>query len=256
MLAILSPAKSLNTEVMPNMPATTEPAFLDRTQVLADHMRHYSPAELAHLMKLSDSLSSLNAARFEQWQADHRDESLLPAVFAFNGDVYQGLDIQTLAPELLPQVNARLRILSGLYGLLRPLDAMRPYRLEMGTKLQHGPTTSLPKFWRDTVTDALNHELQGAMLVNLASQEYAEAVDFGAINGPVVSPVFKDFKNGDYKIISFYAKRARGLMARFLVEHEVATPEALQDFNYGGYQYSDTHSKPMAPCFIRDPSAT
>lgn len=255
MLAILSPAKSLNTALTPGLPSATTPAFIDRAAVLAEHMRHYSPSDLANLMKLSDKLSALNAARFEEWSSDHQSAELLPAVFAFNGDVYQGLDVHTLSPSALEAVNARIRILSGLYGLLRPFDAMRPYRLEMGTKLAHGPASSLPDYWRETVTEALNETLQGAMLVNLASNEYAAAVDFSAINGPVISPVFKDLKNGEYKIISFYAKRARGLMARFLVEQDVNHPDGLKAFDYAGYRYSETHSKPNAPCFIRDPEA-
>lgn len=255
MLAILSPAKSLNTEVTPGLPSPTTPEFIDRAAVLADHMRNYSPSDLANLMKLSDKLSALNAVRFEEWSSDHQSKDLLPAVFAFSGDVYQGLDVHSLNSTALEAVNTRIRILSGLYGLLRPFDAMRPYRLEMGTKLAQGPANSLPDYWRETVTQALNETLRGAMLVNLASNEYAAAVDFSAINGPVISPVFKDLKNGEYKIISFYAKRARGLMARFLVEHNVDSPEGLKAFDYAGYRYSETHSKANAPCFIRDPQA-
>jgi len=255
MLAVLSPAKSLNTDLIPGLPAATVPVFLEQSQRLAEHMRSYSPADLADLMKLSDKLAALNAARFEQWDSNHASDDLLPAAFAFNGDVYQGLDVNSLSQPALDALNKRIRILSGLYGLLRPFDAMRPYRLEMGTKLKQGPVTSLPDYWRNSVTDALNAELNGAMLVNLASNEYAQAIHFPSIAGPVITPVFKDRKNGEYKIISFYAKRARGLMARFLVEHDIERPDDLHAFDSAGYRYAPEHSKPNAPCFLRDPDA-
>ncbi len=256
MLAILSPAKSLNADVMATLPTATTPMFIQEAAVLAEQMRNYSPSDLAALMKLSDKLSALNAARFEQWQSDHTADDLLPAVYAFNGDVYQGLDVTSLSPDALDRLNDRIRILSGLYGVLRPTDAMRPYRLEMGTRFKTGPITSLPNYWRDAVTKHLNHALDGRPLLNLASQEYAQSVDFNAIKGGVITPVFKDLKNGEYKIISFYAKRARGLMARFLVEQNVDAAADLQAFDYQGYAYSHAHSTPEAPCFLRDPSAS
>lgn len=255
MLAIISPAKSLNTERTETMPAASKPQFLDQANELAKLMRHYSPSDLANLMKLSDKLSALNAARFEQWTPDHTDPELLPAVFAFNGDVYQGLEVSTLSEKSLHALNDRVRILSGLYGLLRPLDAMRPYRLEMGTKFNTGSIRSLPSYWQSTVTDALNADLDGGVLVNLASTEYSAAVNFAQIEGTVVSPVFKDKKNGDYKIISFYAKRARGLMARYLVEHNIDRIEGLLDFDTQGYRYAKALSTPEKPCFIRDPES-
>lgn len=255
MLAILSPAKSLNAETSaPALPATT-PEFIDKAATLAEQMRQCSPADLASLMKLSDKLSALNAARFEQWDANHSNPELLPAVYAFNGDVYQGLDATSLSNEARARLNDRIRILSGLYGLLRPTDAMRPYRLEMGTKLKSGPIRSLPDYWKATVTEAINQSLQGRPLVNLASQEYAQAVDMQRIESPVITPVFKDLKNGEYKIISFYAKRARGLMARFLVENTVASSDDLKSFDYQGYRYSAADSTASSPCFTRDPNA-
>lgn len=256
MLAILSPAKSLNSEVTVARPDTTVPQFVEEAAVLAEQMRQYSPSDLAGLMKLSDTLSALNAARFEQWQPDHTADELLPAVYAFNGDVYQGLDVTSLSAAALGRLNDRIRILSGLYGVLRPSDAMRPYRLEMGTRFKTGPITSLPNYWKETVTSHLNQTLDGRPLLNLASQEYAQAVDLKAIEGGVITPVFKDLKNGEYKIISFYAKRARGLMARFLLEQEVDARADLHAFDYQGYVYSKAHSTPEAPCFLRDPSAS
>ena len=256
MLAVLSPAKSLNTDLIPGLPAATVPVFLEQSQRLAEHMRSYSPADLADLMKLSDKLAALNAARFEQWDSNHASDDLLPAAFAFNGDVYQGLDVTSLSAAALGRLNDRIRILSGLYGVLRPSDAMRPYRLEMGTRFKTGPITSLPNYWKETVTSHLNQTLDGRPLLNLASQEYAQAVDLKAIEGGVITPVFKDLKNGEYKIISFYAKRARGLMARFLLEQEVDARADLHAFDYQGYVYSKAHSTPEAPCFLRDPSAS
>ena len=253
MLAILSPAKSLNTDLSVDRSTITTPQFLDEATTLTDIMRGFSPSDLASLMKLSDKLSALNAARFEQWSPDHQADDLLPAVYAFNGDVYQGLDVQTLGPDALNRLARHVRILSGLYGLLRPFDAMRPYRLEMGTKLQGQAITSLPEFWKNKITQRLNADLNGAPLINLASNEYSAAVDLKAIKGPTISPVFKDLKNGEYKIISFYAKRARGLMARFMVETDPQTAIDLHAFDYHGYRYSKAHSTPGAPCFIRDP---
>ena len=253
MLAILSPAKSLNTDLSVDRSTITTPQFLEEATTLTTMMREFSPSDLASLMKLSDKLSALNAARFEQWSPDHHADDLLPAVYAFNGDVYQGLDVQTLSPDALNRLAGHVRILSGLYGLLRPFDAMRPYRLEMGTKLQGQAITSLPEFWNNKITQRLNADLKGAPLINLASNEYSAAVDFQAIEGPVISPVFKDLKNGEYKIISFYAKRARGLMARFIVEADAQTVIDLQAFDDGGYRYSNKHSTLDAPCFIRDP---
>lgn len=255
MLAILSPAKSLNTDLSVDRSNISTPQFLEQAAELAEMMRGFSPSDLASLMKLSDKLSALNAARFEEWSIDHQADNLLPAIYAFNGDVYQGLDVQTLSSDALNHLSNHVRILSGLYGLLRPFDAMRPYRLEMGTKLKGQAIASLPDFWKSRVTDALNEELKGQPLVNLASNEYSAAVDLKSIEGPVISPVFKDLKNGEYKIISFYAKRARGLMARYMVESDTQTANDLLGFDYDGYAFSEAHSKPNTPCFIRDPES-
>ena len=255
MRAIVSPAKSLNTALEHAHPATSQPRFLAEADQLVQQMRAYDPAGLAKLMHLSDPLAALNVARFEQWQADHTDPSLLPAVFAFNGDVYKGLEVQSLSIDHVQAVNTRIRILSGLYGLLRPLDAFRPYRLEMGTKIQVQSAASLAGFWRPKVTAELNAELDGAPLVNLASQEYADAVDFKQIQSPIITPVFQDWKNGQFKIISFYAKRARGLMARFIALHAPQAEPDLFEFNLGGYQYNADLSKPNKPVFTRNPDA-
>lgn len=255
MRAIVSPAKSLNSTLEHAHPATSQPRFLHEADQLVQQMRAYDPAGLATLMHLSDALAALNVARFAQWQPDHSEPTLLPAVFAFNGDVYQGLDVQSLTADQVDSVNTHIRILSGLYGLLRPLDAFRPYRLEMGTKIQLQSAGSLAGFWRPKITAALNAELDGAPLVNLASQEYADAVDFKQIQSPVITPIFQDWKNGQFKIISFYAKRARGLMARFIALHTPQAEADLFEFNEGGYQYNAALSKPSKPVFTRNPDA-
>ena len=255
MIAILSPAKSLNTEGPLDLPNSSEPLFLKQANQLADQMRNYTPSDLATLMKISDKLSTLNAARFEEWTPNHESSELLPAIYAFNGDVYQGLDIASLSREEFERASQQIRILSGLYGLLRPMDAIRPYRLEMGTKFKAGNIRSLHIYWREIVTGELNKVLSGAPLINLASNEYSAAVNFHRIDSEVVCPVFKDLKNGEYKIISFYAKRARGLMARFIAKTNAETFEDLKAFNYAGYKFSEAHSKPLSPCFIRDPEA-
>lgn len=251
MRAIISPAKSLNTTLEGAASAASMPQFLSEAGALVQQMRDYDPVGLATLMHLSDSLAALNVARFAQWDADHSDSTLLPAVFAFNGDVYQGLEVASLTEDQVASVNMHIRILSGLYGLLRPLDAFRPYRLEMGTKIQVGEATSLAAFWRPKVTAALNTELDGQPLVNLASQEYADAVDFKQIEAPVITPVFKDWKGGQFKIISFYAKRARGLMARFIALNAPRTEADLFDFTLGGYAYAPSLSQPGKPVFTR-----
>lgn len=255
MLAILSPAKSLNTNLNVDHSISTTPQFLEQATKLVEMMRGLSPSELASLMKLSDKLSALNTARFEEWKPNHEVDGLLPAIFAFNGDVYRGLDAPTLDSRALVRLADRVRILSGLYGLLRPFDALRPYRLEMGTNLKSKTIRSLPDFWRTDVTNALNRLLNGCPLINLASNEYSAAVDLKSIEAQVISPIFKDLKNGDYKIISFYAKRARGLMARFIVETDAQSADDLHGFDYGGYKFAPAFSKPDAPCFIRDPEA-
>lgn len=253
MLIILSPAKSMNSELTVKPPQTSNPQFLEHASDLAIMMRSFSSAELATTMRISDKLSSLNVARFEEWKIDHTHADLMPAILAFDGEVYRGFDAKSLSGAGLQAANRLIRILSGLYGILRPLDALRPYRLEMGTKFQRKNFTSLPSFWQPKITQALNSELNGKPLVNLASNEYSAAVDFNRIDSPIINPVFKDKKNGKYKIISFYAKKARGLMARFVVDHEAASIDDILNFDSNGYVFSEAHSTKNAPCFIRDP---
>jgi cytoplasmic iron level regulating protein YaaA (DUF328/UPF0246 family) len=238
MLIVLSPAKSLDLETPPTTKLHTEPSFLDHSEQLINRLRELSPTELGELMDLSDNLSALNVARYASWTRDTREAR--QAVMTFNGDVYDGLDARTLKPQQLDYAQSRIRILSGLYGMLRPLDLIHPHRLEMGTRLSTARGKSLYEFWGETITAALNRQAseQGAdTLVNLASEEYFKSVKPKLLDVPVITPQFEDWKNGKYKIISFYAKRARGLMARYAAVKGITDPQKLKKFDIDGYRY-------------------
>ena len=225
MLYLLSPAKALDFEssVAADV-AQTQPEFVAQATELVDVLQQRSPAQIASLMKLSDKLAGLNAARYQAWRAAPDAASTRQAVLAFNGDVYRGLDAVSLSAQELDWLQQHVCILSGLYGVLRPLDALQPYRLEMGTRLQTDAGRNLYQFWGRRIADYLNARLAGtddAVVINLASQEYFKSVDRYALEARVVDCVFEDYKNGRYKVISFYAKRARGLMARWAAQHGV-----------------------------------
>lgn len=256
MLIVLSPAKSLDLDTPPTTKLHTEPSFLDHSAQLIERLRELSPQELGKLMDLSDNLSALNVARYATWSKDTADGR--QAVMTFNGDVYDGLDARTLAPPQLDYAQARIRILSGLYGMLRPLDLIHPHRLEMGTRLNTARGKSLYEFWGETITQALNQtaQEQGAeTLVNLASEEYFKSVKPKALNVPVITPLFEDYKNGKYKIISFYAKRARGLMARYAAVNRITDPQQLKDFDIDGYHYVPDASNDKTWLFRRQLAA-
>ncbi|MBY6188065.1 peroxide stress protein YaaA [Marinobacter hydrocarbonoclasticus] len=255
MLAVISPAKNLDFDTPPHLEAHTQPQMLDHAELLMESCRTLTPADLATLMKLSDKLAGLNAARFEQWQPPFTPDNAKQAVLAFNGDVYTGLEATSLNENQLEYAQQHLRILSGLYGLLRPLDLMQPYRLEMGTKLANARGKDLYAFWGQHITDALNEALEAqgdSVVVNLASNEYFKSVKTKALNAQVITPVFKDLKNGQYKIISFYAKKARGLMARYLIEQRPTQPKDLEAFDYAGYRFSAEESTADTLVFLRD----
>ncbi|MBV7534396.1 peroxide stress protein YaaA [Duganella sp. sic0402] len=238
MLIVLSPAKSLDLETPPTTKLHTEPSFLDHSEQLIHRLREFSPAELGQLMDLSDNLSALNVARYASWTKDTHEAR--QAVMTFNGDVYDGLDARTLQPKQLDYAQSRIRILSGLYGMLRPLDLIHPHRLEMGTRLSTPRGKNLYDFWGDTIAQALNRTAaeQGAeTLVNLASEEYFKSVKPKALEVPVITPQFEDWKSGKYKIISFYAKRARGLMARYAAVKGITDPHKLKRFDVDGYSF-------------------
>ena len=241
MLIVLSPAKSLDFET-PLRPHSTRlattPAFLDRSAALIEVLRGYSPGQLGDLMSISDALAVLNVGRYADWSADHAEGR--PAAMAFDGDVYDGLAARTLTPRQVEWLQQHVRILSGLYGLLRPLDRIHPHRLEMGTRLPTGDGKDLYGFWGERITAALNEvaAASGATaLVNLASEEYFKSVKPKLLDVPVITPVFEDYKGGQYKIISFFAKRARGMMARYAAVKGITDPEKLKRFKEDGYAF-------------------
>ncbi len=236
MLTLISPAKSLDTTPHDAGVALTEPRFLDGTAKLLKGAQRLKPKAIGALMDISPALSQLNYERFQGFDA----QTAQPCVFMFDGDVYDGLQARALDAEGLAWAQVRLRILSGLYGVLRPLDEIRPYRLEMGSQLKTGRHTSLYQFWGDTLAKSLNEELKAQdsdSLVNLASQEYARAALTKALKAKVVSPRFLEVKGNEAKIVSFFAKKARGLMARYMIDHRVDRPEGLKDFNVAGYTF-------------------
>ena len=223
-------------------------------QQLIDGLKKLSVQEVASLMSVSDKLAGLNVARYQEWQTPFTPDNARQAVLAFKGDVYTGLDAQTLDQKGLEFAQDHLRILSGLYGVLKPLDLMQAYRLEMGTKFGVKGANDLYAFWGSQIREALQSEsaFKDKVLVNLASNEYFKAVDAKKLDATIITPVFKDWKNGQYKMISFYAKKARGLMSRFIIDKQINQPEALKDFDYDGYRFSAEMSKGNDWVFIRD----
>jgi uncharacterized protein len=262
MIFVLSPAKSLDYETPSGDRPSSAPLFVKQSAALIKILKTQSPQQIAELMDLSDDLSRLNVARYKAWRAKFTPDSVKQAVLAFNGDVYDGLKASTLTPKDLDWAQDHVCILSGLYGVLRPLDLMQPYRLEMGTALANEIGSNLYKFWGTQLSAYLNGRMAGdaaPLLVNLASQEYFKAVsqkpgDPDALKARVVDCVFEDFKNGQYKIISFFAKRARGLMLRYAIEHRVKTPAKLTGFNTDGYAYAPEVSHPDRLVFRRNPT--
>lgn len=255
MLIVVSPAKTLDFETPPTTEQYSQADLTEHSAELIDVCRQLSPMQLASLMKISDKLAGLNAARFTQWSADFTLENAKQAVFAFKGDVYTGLDATSFSTEDMAFAQQHFRILSGLYGVLRPLDLIKAYRLEMGTKLTNGRGTNLYQFWGDIVTDKVNETLiaQGdKVLINLASNEYFKAVQKQRLKGQIITPVFKDCKAGKYKIISFYAKKARGLMARYIIDNQLNEVEQLQAFDSDGYYFCAAESTDIELVFKRD----
>jgi hypothetical protein len=254
MLIVLSPAKSLDYKTPYKVKTATLPEFVTESAKLIAELKKLSPQEIADLMGLSDQLAALNVGRYRDWSKKFTEENSKPAIYAFNGDVYDGFDVQTLNAKSLDFAQNHLRILSGLYGALRPLDLMQPYRLEMGTAFKNIRGKDLYAFWGERVTDSLKRLLEKEkkpLLLNLASEEYFKVLQAKSLGCPVISPVFQDGKDGKYKIISFYAKRARGLMARYVVENRITDPEDLKGFNLDGYKYVASESKLDKPIFRR-----
>jgi uncharacterized protein len=254
MLFLLSPAKSLDYDTPAGDVAHTQPLFSKQSAELIKILRGYSPQDISELMDLSDALAGLNVARYHAWSPKFTAKNSKQAVLAFNGDVYDGLDARTLKAADLAWAQEHVCILSGLYGVLRPLDWMQPYRLEMGTALENPKGKNLYKYWGTQIADYLNERLlseKTPVVVNLASQEYFKAVDTRALKARVIECVFEDWKGGQYKVISFFAKQARGLMARYAVTKKVSTPRQLEKFNLEGYAFDAKASEPDRLVFRR-----
>lgn len=252
MKIVISPAKSLNFESEVPTAQFSEPQFLKQATTIHTTLKKKNPKQLAELMSISDKLADLNWQRNQNWHTPFTPANARQAIYSFDGDVYMGLDVYSLSLDKLDDLQNKLRILSGLYGLLKPLDLMQAYRLEMGTTMAVGKNKNLYEFWKKTITQALNDEMQAdELFINLASNEYFSAVDVKSLKVPVITPEFKDYKDGKLKIISFFAKKARGLMVRYILDTNAQTIEDLKGFNYQGYQFDANLSKGNTLVFTR-----
>lgn len=246
MLIVVSPAKKLDYDTPPTTDRFSQPDFLDQSQLLINNLRNYSALDLAELMKLSMNLAELNFDRYHDWTSKLTPENSKQCLLAFKGDVYAGMDAESFSEEDLDYAQSHLRILSGLYGLLKPLDLMFPYRLEMGTKLQNSRGKNLYEFWGDRITDAVNDQLKAQgddILINLASNEYFKSVKPKQVEGRIITPQFKERKGDDYKMIGIYAKRARGLLSRYILQNRIENPEQIKSFDVEDYRFNDLLSK-------------
>lgn len=255
MIIVVSPAKSLDMENKFPYEKNQQPRLLEDSQELVDQLRGMEQSTVQNLMSISEKLAQLNVERYQSWSLPFTNDNAKASIFAFQGDVYQGFDANTLSEELLELTEKRLRILSGLYGVLRPLDLMQAYRLEMGTSLENDRGKDLYAFWGDKITDQINEDIEMSgygYLLNLASVEYFKSIKKKKIKVPIVTPIFKDEKNGKFKIISFYAKQARGQLARLVIEKNITDPSELKTVNLNGYFFSEDLTKDdLNPVFIR-----
>ena len=255
MLAIISPAKTLDYNSPAPTRKHTEPQFLEDSSELIDELREFAPPDVADLMGISSKLAELNVERYATWRTPFTRRNARQAILAFKGDVYLGLDAYSYTERDFTWAQKHVRILSGLHGLLKPLDLIQPYRLEMGSRLKNGRGSDLYEFWGDKVTDALNEALAAQkqpLLINLASNEYFNVLDAGRIDARIVTPTFRDLKNGRYKFLSFFAKKARGLMTSHIVKNRVSTLKALRAFDWQGYRFSKDQSRADEWVFLRD----
>jgi cytoplasmic iron level regulating protein YaaA (DUF328/UPF0246 family) len=255
MLIVISPAKTLDFETPSHTTLSSQPEYLSQSQALIDVLAPMAPQDVAQLMKLSDKLAALNTARYGSFSTPFTTDNAKQAILAFKGDVYTGLEANTLTQSQLTFSQSHLRILSGLYGLLKPLDLMQAYRLEMGTKLATPKGKDLYEYWGNSLTEGLNALLgqdSAPVLINLASNEYFKAIKPQALNARIITPVFKDRKNGNYKIISFFAKKARGMMTRYIIENELNEVEKIKHFDQSGYYYSEEQSTNDQWVFLRE----
>lgn len=254
MLIVISPAKTLDFDTPAITKNHSQPSLLDHSERLIDVLTTLSPSDIEKLMKISPKLAELNAERFHQWSRPFNSENSKQAILAFKGDVYTGLDAEGFSEDDFAYSQEHLRILSGLYGLLRPLDLIQAYRLEMGTKLSNPEGKNLYDFWGKEITNRINDQLQAIdskILLNLASNEYFKSVKAKEINGQIVTPIFKDWKNDQYKLISFFAKKARGYMSAWVIQNKVTELDDLKDFSEQGYQFSANDSDELNPVFLR-----
>lgn len=254
MLIVISPAKTLDYESAPKTKIFTMPDYLKQSQQLINRLRNFSSLDISDLMKVSAKIADLNFERYESWKKPFTPKNAKQSILAFKGDVYTGLDAESFKADDFKFAQNHLRVLSGLYGLLRPLDLMQPYRLEMGTRLKTDYGKNLYEFWGSEITDGLNKQLKkikSDYLVNLASNEYFKAVKPTELNAEIITPAFKEFKNGDYKMIGIYAKKARGMLSRYIIQNKLSSPEELKSFNEDGYRFNKTLSKGNSFVFTR-----
>ncbi|MCP4884093.1 MAG: peroxide stress protein YaaA [Flavobacteriales bacterium] len=252
MKIVISPAKSLNFETKAPTQEFSQPIFLNEADRLNRILKKKSVRSLSKLMSISDALGQLNYQRNQDWELPFKLDNSKQAVYAFTGEVYRGIDANSIPEQDIDFLQEHLRILSGQYGILKPLDLMQPYRLEMGTKLKVGVKPNLYKFWGDKITKSLNSELEeDELFVNLASNEYFKVLQAKDLKTPVITPVFKDFKNGEYKVIMTFAKLARGLMVRYMIDHKVSTVDGIKGFNYNGYGFDENLSTDTELLFTR-----
>lgn len=245
MLIVVSPAKKLDYDTPAKTKTSTMPDFLEHSQILIDRLREFSAMDIAELMHLSMKLAELNFDRYEDWSLPLSTENAKQAMFAFKGDVYTGLDAESFSSADIKFAQKHFRMLSGLYGLLRPLDLMFPYRLEMGTKLDNERGKNLYEFWGNIITDAINKQLKSSKseyLINLASNEYFKSVKTKNINAEIITPAFKEYKNGEYKMIGIYAKRARGMLSRYIIQNQLTDVQDIKNFAEDGYQFNSKAS--------------
>lgn len=255
MLVVISPAKTLDFETPAITSTASKPQMLKDSAGLVELMRNYAPDDLVNLMGVSQKIAELNVERFHNWHTPFNKKNAKQALLAFKGDVYTGLDAESFSEQDFEFAQQHLRILSGLYGILRPLDLIQPYRLEMGTKLENSRGKNLYEFWADQPTKALKKQLtclQSETLINLASNEYFNVLDKKLLAANIITPVFKDFKNGKYKIISFFAKKARGLMSAYIIKKQITDPQKLKRFTVGGYRFDKALSSDNEWIFLRD----
>jgi uncharacterized protein len=257
MLIVISPAKTLDFETPASSKKNTTPDFLDDSAELINQLRQLAPDKIGDLMSISPKLATLNSNRYHQWSLPFKLDNAKQSVLAFKGDVYTGLDAESFNSDELTFAQDHLRILSGLYGILRPLDLIQAYRLEMGTQLNNSRGKDLYAFWGDIITESINQILKkqpNSALINLASNEYFNSIKIDKLNANVITPIFKDQKNGAYKIISFFAKKARGLMSRYIIQHKLTNPEDIKGFNLAGYSFNASASSKDKWVFTRDNS--